>query len=97
LQICEGKVTTRIYIEKFTGHEPTNGDDGGDNIIILNDKSCGLILVTHAGLIPSNGITGYLQIFCGISISASKNIAISGEIISPDDTNLNVVDFHTFG
>ena len=42
---------------------------------------------TYSELIPSNGIDGYIQIFCGISISAEQDVALSGEIILSDDSS----------
>ena len=44
---------------------------------------------TYSELIPGKAIDDYMQIFCGISISAEQDVALSGEIINPDSSNLD--------
>ena len=44
---------------------------------------------TYSELIPGSTIDDYMQIFCGISISAEQDVALSGEIINPDSSNLD--------
>lgn len=43
---------------------------------------------TYSEMIPVNGRAVYMQIFCGISISAERDVALSGEVIRSDGSNL---------